>query len=353
MTVTDSVPDKVTDWLLEESNPSVRYFALTRLKGLSERHRDVKRARQAIMEVGVVPKLLALQQPGGFWGRADRFYHDKYRGTVWQLLVLAEHGASPDDPRVIQACEFILEKSQDRSTGGFAMNEAVRTGGGRPREVIPCLTGNMVWSLLRLGYAGDPRVQDGIEWLAKYVRIDDGKSTPPPGFAYSHWEMCYGRHACFMGVVKGLKALAEVPVALRSPAVRRSIRNGAEFMLQHHVFKRSHDLRRVAKPGWRRFSFPLMWCSDVLEVLLVLTQLGIRDQRMQEAIDLVVSKQDDDGRWRLDETVNDRVLVRIESRGQASKWVTLHALTVLGRWQELARGAATKRRARTDRHRAN
>ncbi len=323
-----AVPDDTLKWLLEKDNPAVRRFALTRLLDRSERDREVRIARAAVMTHGVVPRILARQHPDGYWDRPDRFYDAKYRGSVWQVIVLAEHGADPADPRIRHAGEFILSCAQDRSSGGFAMHEAVRTGGGRAREVIPCLTGNMVWALLRFGFGSDPRVRQGIDWLAQYLRFDDGDSKPPTDFPYNKWEMCYGRHACFMGVVKGLKALAEVPPPARSAAVNRCIRDGVEFLLRHHVFKCSHDLARVAKPGWRRFGFPRMYGTDVLDILLVLDRLGVRDPRMQEAIDLVAAKPGPDGRWLLEDTFNGRFLVPIEARSQPSKWVTLNALTV-------------------------
>jgi hypothetical protein len=323
----------VIEWLLEPDNPSVRYFTQTRLLGMPETHKGVRQARRTIMQTGLVPELLARQCPGGFWDRADRFYHAKYRGTVWQIMILAEHAASPADPHVKQACEFILGKSQDRTSGGFAMHEAVRTSGGRPLEVIPCLTGNMTWSLLRLGYAQDPRTKRAIYWLTRFLRFDDGESSPPEDFPYNHWEMCYGRHSCLMGIVKGLKALSELPAGERPSAVRRCVRDCVEFLLRHHVFKRSHNLKRQAKPGWRRFGFPRMWGSDVLEVLTILSRLGIRDSRMQEAIDLVASRQNPDGRWTMDDSLNDRFLVPVEALGRPSKWITLTALYCLQRWR--------------------
>jgi hypothetical protein len=63
-----------------------------------------------------------------------------------------------------------------------------------------------------------------------------------------------------------------------------------------------------------------------------LTKLGYRDRRMQEAVDLVASKQDETGRWRLERSFNGRFQVNIEREGKPSKWVTLNALTVLKRF---------------------
>jgi hypothetical protein len=132
-----------------------------------------------------------------------------------------------------------------------------------------------------------------------------------------------------MGVIKALKALAEIPVEKRSSDLKNVIDRGVEYVLAHHIYKRSHDLSKVSKPSWLRFGFPKMWQTDVLEILQILTKLGIKDERMQEAIDLVVSKQNDEGKWLLENTFNGRFLVSIERKGKPSKWITLNALEVL------------------------
>jgi hypothetical protein len=320
------------DWLLEPDNPSVRYLALTEILGASVDDPIAKEAKAAISETGVVPQILDRQAEGGFWDTPARFYDAKYKGTVWQLIVLAEHLADGTDERIGKACEFLLGQSQDLESGGFSMHHSAKQGGGRHSEVIPCLTGNMVWSMIRLGYAGDPRVRRGIDWITTYQRFDDGIAEAHQGWPYDRSEVCWGRHTCHMGAVKALKALAEIPSDERSADGRRTIAEGIEYLLKHHIHKRSHDLVRVSKPGWLRFGFPLMYQTDALEILEILTRLGCRDERMQEAIDVVVSKQDDSGRWMLADTFNGRFLVDVEEKGRPSKWVTLNALRVLKRY---------------------
>jgi hypothetical protein len=320
------------DWLQEDNNPSVRYFTLRDIPGKPGDEREVKDTKAAIMTAGPVPSILAAQGQAGFWGNPKSFYKAKYKGTVWQLITLAELGADGNDPRIRKACEFILDNSQDKESGGFSEDTAVKTGGGRPGGVYPCLTGNMVFSLIRLGYLGDPRLRRGIEWMTKYQRFDDGETVAPPGWPYDKDEMCWGRHTCHMGVVKMLKALAEIPADKRSGDVKKAIEAGAEYMLIHHIYKRSHNLGRVSKPGWKKFGFPLMYQTDVLEILGILTSLGYHDERMQEAVDLLVSKQDEQGRWKLESTFNGRSCVDIEEMGKPSKWVTLNAIRVLKRY---------------------
>jgi len=317
-----------TEWLLGPENPSVRYLTLVNILGRDEKDPEVRRARASIMDTGVVPRILT-KQSNGAWGREGRFYRDKYTGTVWQLIILAEHEADGKDPRVRAACESILAHSQDPESFAFAYDERAGTQGGKHGDVIPCLTGNMVWSLIKLGYGKDPRVARGVDWIAKYQRFDDGEGDPPKEWPYARYEMCWGRHSCHMGVVKALKALSAVPARQRHAGVNGAIAAGCEYLLAHHVFKRSHDIGKTSKPGWRKLQFPLMYQTDVLEVAGILLDLGTRDTRMQEAIELIQSKQDDEGKWKLESTFNGRFQVDIESRDTPSKWITYRSLRAL------------------------
>ena len=120
-----------TDWLLEKDNPSVRYFALSQLLDKPRNDPEVQAAKKEIMSNGVVPKILAKQNADGYWEEPEKFYTAKYRGTVLQLIILAELGANGQDTRIKKACEFILENSQDRKSGGFSAWLSITVGGGR------------------------------------------------------------------------------------------------------------------------------------------------------------------------------------------------------------------------------
>lgn len=317
-----------TDWLLEEKNPSVRYFTLTEIIGYSEDNPEVRKAKKEIMIDGIVPKILGKQKDGGYWVNRENFYvYTKYKGTVWTFIVLAELNADGNDDRIKNTCEFILENSQDRESGGFSIH-GNEDDGGVHEQVIPCLTGNMIWALIRFGYLEDPRVQQGIEWILKYQRLDDGIERAPKGWPYYH-KNCWGKHTCNMGIVKNLKALAEIPLDKRSKGINEFIDKAAEYILNHRIYKRSHDLNVIAKEEWTQFGFPLMWKIDALEVLDVLVKLGYKDDRMQDALDLVISKQNDNSRWKLEKTFNGRVQANIEQKSKESKWITFFALRVL------------------------
>jgi hypothetical protein len=321
-----------TEWLLEEENPSVRYFTLTGILEEVEDNKEVRNAKERIMTKGIVPKILKKQKEGGYWVDPENFYvYTKYRGTVWSFIVLAEFNADRTNDQIKQTCEYILENSYDRESGGFSARSNENKGGSH-EHVIPCLTGNMIWALIKFGFLEDPRVKQGIKWILKYQRFDDGIKLAPKGWPYQRYNNCWGKHTCHMGVVKNLKALTEIPPNKRSDEMKDFINKAAEYLLNHHIYKQSHNLNIVAKQEWTQFGFPLLWKIDALEVLDILTKLGYKDNRMQDAIDLVISKQNKNGRWFLEKTFNGRMQVNIEQKNRESKWISLFALRILKRF---------------------
>lgn len=323
------VQDSVMKWLLEEENPSVRYLALTSLLGKSVKGSEAREAFRAIMETGPVPKILSRQNEDGSFGIPERFYRDKYKGTVWNLIILAELAADPKDKRIKNACEFILKHSQDPASGGFSYDYSARTGTGLPSAVIPCLTGNMVYSLIKLGYLEDERVQRAIEWITAWQRADDAEGKGPSGGIYDRYKNCFGSHTCHMGAAKALKALAAIPPEKRSKEVEEKLGQLGEYFLKHHLFKKSHSLEEVSRPGWLKLGFPLMYQTDILELLGIFADLGIKDKRLMPAVDILRGKQGEDGKWKLESTSNGKTIAAIEKKGEPSKWITLRALRVL------------------------
>jgi hypothetical protein len=322
-----------TNWLLEEENPSIRYFTLKDILDKPENDVAVQKARQGIMETGMVREILFRQQEPAYLQTYPSFYTSKYKGLVWQLILLAELGADASS-HIRAQCEYILSNSQEKKDGGFSMHASAKTGGGRISEVIPCLTGNMVWCLIKFGYLDDPRLKEGIDWIIRYMRFNDGVEDTPQVTPYSRYDICWGKHTCHMGVVKTLKAFSIIPEEIRTDAIKNIIQKATEFILIHHIYKRSHNLSRVSKPGWLKFSFPLMYQTDALEILNVLIELGIKDSRMDEAINIVLSKQDEMGRWKIENMyINERLLIPIEQKNAQSKWVTLRAMRVLKRYK--------------------
>ena len=323
---------EIIDWLVLSDDPTVRLAALKELEGFGDTEPEVVNARTESMQIGPISTILSKQCPGGFWGKEEEYYiNSKYKGTVWNVNLLAQLGADGGDPRVRCAAEFLLKWSQHES-GGFGYRGA--GDGGTAGSVIPCLSGNLVWSMLRFGMMDDARVRAGIDWITKYQRFDDGDGPLPKGWPYA-MKNCWGKHTCHMGAVKALKAISALPREEWSSELARVASEGAEHMLKHHLYKRSHDPSEIAKPRWTQLGFPLFWDTDALEMLEVLTDLGCRDERMEDAVALVLSKRQPDGRWRNERSYAGRLLTNIERQGTPSQWVTLKAIVVLRKLDRL------------------
>jgi hypothetical protein len=246
------------------------------------------------------------------------------------LNLFAELGAQGTDPRIRNTVEFLFAHSQDPQGGGFSPHYDAPSDSDPIG--IPCLTGNMVWSLIRLGTLNDNRTQRAIEWLLRYQRFDDGEIIGERPYWVGRYKAdCWGNHTCMNGVIASLQALAEIPAAQRSSEIDQTLAKGVAYVLLHRVYKRSHDLEKPIAQHYRQLGFPLFHRNDFLRMLLFLSKLGIHDPRMQEAVETLVRKQNKLGQWKL-QKVPDRMPIPLEKKGEPSKWITLRALTVLKHW---------------------
>jgi hypothetical protein len=132
-----------------------------------------------------------------------------------------------------------------------------------------------------------------------------------------------------MGAAKALKALAAVPENKRTEKINNKIGEISEYFLKHHIYKKSHDISKIARPGWLKLGFPLMYQTDILELSEILAGLKLKDGRMDDALETIRKKQMNDGRWKLENSFNGKLTVDIEKKGMPSKWITLKALKAL------------------------
>lgn len=314
-------------WLLEPNNPSVRYYALTELLDKTHDDPDVQTAQSEILRSPVVTEILRQRHEAGYWGRPER-YLTRFTGTVWQWLLLLELGGDPQHPPIQNAARFLLD------TGFDVKHQCFMTWKDTPQAL--CYQGAILWGLLRCRYENDPRTQAILHWILRTIEFRDGDDQSP-----NPDDMCLGRHTCIRAVIPVLQALTEVPAAMVTPEITTCLQAGNEFLLLHHLYKRSHNLSKPISAYMPRLTFPNFYYPDVLQAVLLLTQQDYHDERMQAAMQLLLKKQAKDGTWQMQRTYNERrpndlfpVVVSIEERGQPNKWITLRALIALKRWYQ-------------------
>ncbi len=314
-------------WLLEvdEANPGVRYSALRDLQDRPADDPEVRAAQAAVMATGPVPAILDAQYPEGYWVKPGGGYSPKYRGTVWQIIFLAELAADPEDERVRRGCAYVLGHSL-AANGAFACTQQPV-----PSGVVHCLNGNLTAALVRLGWLEDPRVQQALDWQARAITGEPPiqfyrSGTDGPGFSCA---VNLGQ-PCGWGAAKAMRALLSVPAAQRTPAMNRAVAAGVYFLLSRDPAVADYPYTERVSSTWFKLGFPLSYWSDVLEVATVLAEAGAGgDPRLAGVLGLIASKQGPDGRWKLENALAGKMWADVEAKGQPSKWVTLRVLRLL------------------------
>jgi hypothetical protein len=165
------------------------------------------------------------QAPEGYWSKPAGGYSPKYRGTIRQIIFLAELGVAPPDERVQRGCEYLLTHSLAANNAFAASQRWV------PSSAIHYLNSNLLSALLRPGYSTDPHVQAALDWQVQAITgqgqiryYESGTNAPGFACAVNRGQPCDWR------AVKAMKALFAVPPQQRTPAIRHAIEAGAAFL---------------------------------------------------------------------------------------------------------------------------
>ncbi|MFC2004937.1 hypothetical protein ACFLUY_01790 [Chloroflexota bacterium] len=127
-------------------------------------------------------------------------------------------------------------------------------------------------------------------------------------------------------------ALSKVPSDVRTKTMQEAIDQGVEFLLSCDPVDANYPFGRGNSPNssWFKFGYPIGYVSDVLQNLEALAALDqAQDIRLVNALNYIKGKQDSQGRWRMEYSLNGKMWADIEKKGQPSKWITLRALNVL------------------------
>jgi hypothetical protein len=132
--------------------------------------------------------------------------------------------------------------------------------------------------------------------------------------------------------VKVLGALARLPAEQRTSVEQSALDTTLGFLFGVDPATADYPAGYSDKPSlsWFRFGFPVFYVTDVLQTAEALTLAGYGgDPRLASTYDLILSKQDRSGRWKMEYSYQGKTWADVELRGKPSKWVTLRAMRVL------------------------
>lgn len=290
-------------WLLD-SDPGIRWQVMRDLTGESPEAIAAERSRVATHGWGA--RLLARQWPAGHWTG----------GRQWDLTTLYSLSALKDlglDPASKQSRKMI-DRIHKRLVFKPLNNRPYLHG-----ETEPCINGR----ILGFGaYFRQPNDALANQLLDEQLQDGGWNCEAPRSHRSSfHTTIC---------VLEGL--LDYERAGRKSAAVTKARKRSENYLLERRMF-RSLRTGKIIDKRWLRFAFPPFWHYDVLRGLDYLRDAGIKpDARVREAIEIVIKRRRQNGRWPLNLLHEEYLPVKMETHiGSASRWNTLRALRVL-RW---------------------
>lgn len=307
-----SIETAVIAWLLG-GDPAIRYQVHRDL--LHSDAKTVATGQARIAEAGWGARFLALQQGDGQWGGG--LYSPKFISTHYTLLALRRIGLAPGHPQALKACQLLLDEGFVEADGGinFVKSRA---------HAETCITGMML-SMLAWFRLKDERVHRVADHLVVH-QMEDG------GWNCRAWRG--DAHASFHTTCSALEGLLEYQKAYLDSELplSRVQAAGREFFLNHHLYK-SHRTGEIVKEPMLRFPFPPQWHYDFLKGLDYFQAAGAPgDERAADAIELLLSRRDTEGRWPQYRGPSGKYHFQMETPGNPGRWNTLRALRVLNWW---------------------
>ncbi len=296
-------------WLLD-SDPAIRWQVMRDLMDVAPEAIAAERSRIATEGWGA--ELLACQTPAGHWGGPKEDLV-----ALYTMVLLKDLGLDPASKHARK----MIDRVEKHLVFKWLDNRPFLHG-----ETEPCINGR----ILSVGaYFKEPNHALARQLLRE--QLEDGgwnceatlesPKRPKSRRSSFHTTIC---------VLEGL--LDYERAGGKSAAITKARKRAENYLLERGLF-RSLRTGEIIDQRWLRFSFPTFWHYDVLRGLDYLRNAGIQpDQRISEAIEIVIKRRHQNGRWPLNLLHSEHIPIQVETAvGSASRWVTLRALRVL-RW---------------------
>jgi hypothetical protein len=305
--------DSVVEWLLQ-GDPAVRWQVHAHL--LDSDEETIWKERKKVATSGWGGQLLSHQDEAGTW--AEALYSPKWTSTTYTLLLLRRLGLDPDNPGAQKGSRILLEE-------GFFKDGGINYWQKYYSWSETCVTG-LTLSILAYFNIKDQRLVSIAEHLLGVQMEDGGWNCRKPRGA---------THSSFHTTLIVLEGFHEYQQKFdeHKKEILYARNRAVEFLLQHRLYK-SHHTGSIVKPQMTQFCFPPRWKYDVMGVLDYLQAANVqRDERMQDAIDLLISKRKKDSTWLLPRPHSGRIFFDLETTGESSRMNTLRGMRILRWWE--------------------
>ncbi|ELR69507.1 hypothetical protein C900_05039 [Fulvivirga imtechensis AK7] len=298
--------DEIIEWLLK-GDVSIQYQTYRDL--LNEERKELK---ERIAHEGWGKQFLSCRGSNGHWGQS--FYQPKWTSTHYTLLDLKN--------LCIANCKPI------RQTIKMILNEEKGADGGiNPSRTIGnsdvCINGMALNYCCYFG-ADEADLQSIVDFVLSQWMADGGFNCRSNRSGARHSSL----HTT-LSVLEGIWEYEQNGYTYRLQDLRHAAKVSKEFILLHKLYK-SDKTGEIIDKKMLAITYPPRWRYDILRALDYFQMAGEPyDKRMQDAIEVIVSKRNEDGTWNQQARHPGQVHFQMETAGKSSRWNTLRALKVL------------------------
>jgi hypothetical protein len=283
--------------LLASDNKAIQYFARGDLLG------EQAGPIHSVWQLPDAQRILKKQLADGAWPRAGEGKHAAIHYRLietwrWLRYLVEAYGFTRDHPQAQKAAEFLFScQTQEGDFRGFLAN-----------QYATYYSGAIMALLIQAGYADDPRIEKGFQWLLAMRQDDQGWTIPILTHKLDRAtqyrltsERCEplepDRSKPFSHNWTGmvLRAFAVHPVYRRSEAAV-----AAAHMLKSRFFQPDSYTSYQAASYWVRFDYPFWW-NNLVAALDSLSLIGLSSQDVQikASLQWFIDHQEENGLWKV------------------------------------------------------
>jgi hypothetical protein len=295
------IAQTVTEWLLD-GDPAIRWQVMRDFT--SEPPELVTAERSRVGTEGWGRALLDRQDPHGSWAGPN---DEGWMISMDALALLREMGLDPQSAEARTAIARVKRNFTWKRLGNRPYFEG---------ETEACING----AILAFGSYFGERCDAIVDRLLSEQLADGGWNCDAPPSTRSS----------FNSTIRVLEGLLEYERAWgASSAVTQARAKAHDYLLERRLLRRL-STGEIVDDAWTQLTFPTMWHYDVLRGLEYFRDAGHRDERLEQAIEVLQSRRREDGRWQMDRLHADRLGFPMEPQiGAPSRWNTMRALRVL------------------------
>jgi hypothetical protein len=305
--------ESTIEWLIDKKDPYINY--LTNKNILGKKYLKKTFESKIVFDVAnsePAASILNLRNKNGSWGEDKQgSFNPLYKNTFWQLYFLSLLGVKKNIDGIDKGIDLVIEKMQEKE-GSFPSRS-------RYKGILPCMQGIALEMLIRLNYHDNDFTKKTITF------IND--------LAFRENFRCKYRQnlKCPWGAIKILKAFNLISPKKSTGDTLNTKKMASDFLVRYNISKANYPRRKKRSGHWFTFGFPRGYQSDILELVGVLVDAGvnINSNNIKKALDFIDSKRGPEGSWKLEYSLNGRMLVDFEHKNKPSKWITYMALKAL------------------------